>query len=72
MEKFTSIDQEIAAKTYCVTGASGYIGSWLVKTLLQKGCKVHATVRDLGQYILNVLFFAFSFHKNCSRYHANN
>ncbi|KAJ8763655.1 hypothetical protein K2173_003127 [Erythroxylum novogranatense] len=32
--------------TYCVTGANGYIGSWLVKLLLQKGHTVHATVRD--------------------------
>ncbi|KAK2984774.1 hypothetical protein RJ640_004599 [Escallonia rubra] len=32
--------------TYCVTGATGYIGSWLVKSLLQRGCRVHATVRD--------------------------
>ncbi|XP_044491870.1 putative anthocyanidin reductase [Mangifera indica] len=34
------------AKTYCVTGATGYIGSWLVESLLEKGCIVHATVRD--------------------------
>ncbi|KAL8479945.1 hypothetical protein ACS0TY_026766 [Phlomoides rotata] len=33
-------------KRYCVTGATGYIGSWLVKTLLQKGYTVHATFRD--------------------------
>ncbi|XP_027343301.1 dihydroflavonol 4-reductase-like [Abrus precatorius] len=32
--------------TYCVTGGTGYIGSWLVETLLQKGYTVHATVRD--------------------------
>ncbi|GFZ06561.1 NAD(P)-binding Rossmann-fold superfamily protein [Actinidia rufa] len=31
---------------YCVTGATGYIGSWLVKSLLQRGYTVHATVRD--------------------------
>ncbi|MBU0488987.1 MAG: aldehyde reductase [Bacteroidetes bacterium] len=30
----------------CVTGASGYIASWIVKYLLENGCKVHATVRD--------------------------
>ncbi|CAN6567255.1 unnamed protein product [Malus baccata var. baccata] len=30
----------------CVTGASGYIASWLVKHLLQKGYTVKATVRD--------------------------
>ncbi|KAM1049483.1 hypothetical protein ACFX2C_028584 [Malus domestica] len=30
----------------CVTGASGYIASWLVKLLLQRGYTVKATVRD--------------------------
>ncbi|XP_050387745.1 phenylacetaldehyde reductase-like [Argentina anserina] len=32
----------------CVTGASGYIASWLVKLLLQRGYIVKATVRDLN------------------------
>jgi len=32
--------------TVCVTGASGYIASHLVKVLLEKGYKVHGTVRD--------------------------
>lgn len=35
---------------YCVTGATGYIGSWLVKSLLSKGYTVHATARDLGMF----------------------
>ncbi|XP_057991735.1 phenylacetaldehyde reductase-like isoform X3 [Hevea brasiliensis] len=30
----------------CVTGGSGYIASWLVNFLLQKGYKVKVTVRD--------------------------
>lgn len=30
----------------CVTGAGGYIGSWLVKFLLENGYTVHATLRD--------------------------
>ncbi|KAL6327385.1 hypothetical protein AAG906_019075 [Vitis piasezkii] len=33
-------------KLVCVTGASGYIASWLVKLLLQRGYTVKATVRD--------------------------
>ncbi|KAM1064521.1 hypothetical protein EV1_028285 [Malus domestica] len=33
-------------KVVCVTAASGYIGSWLVKLLLQRSYTVIATVRD--------------------------
>jgi NADPH:quinone reductase-like Zn-dependent oxidoreductase len=33
-------------KVVCVTGASGYIASWIVKFLLQHGYTVRATVRD--------------------------
>nr|QCU55202.1 cinnamyl alcohol dehydrogenase [Camellia fraterna] len=33
-------------KTVCVTGASAYIASWLVKFLLQRGYTVKASVRD--------------------------
>ncbi|CAK7330921.1 unnamed protein product [Dovyalis caffra] len=33
-------------KVVCVTGGSGYIASWLVKFLLQRGYTVKATVRD--------------------------
>ncbi|XP_072996271.1 phenylacetaldehyde reductase-like [Typha latifolia] len=35
-----------AGKVVCVTGASGYIASWLVKLLLQRGYTVRASVRD--------------------------
>lgn len=38
----------------CVTGGSGYIGSWIVKRLLERGYTVHATVRNSG-HILNFL-----------------
>ncbi|KAK6150636.1 hypothetical protein DH2020_015568 [Rehmannia glutinosa] len=36
------------ATTVCVTGAAGFIGSWLVMRLLQRGYNVRATVRDPG------------------------
>ncbi|KAK6925599.1 NAD-dependent epimerase/dehydratase [Dillenia turbinata] len=36
----------VSTKTVCVTGASGYIASWIVKFLLQRGYTVKATVRD--------------------------
>ncbi|XWS46195.1 hypothetical protein CRYUN_Cryun14cG0043900 [Craigia yunnanensis] len=32
----------------CVTGAASFLGSWLVKKLLEKGYVVHATIRNLG------------------------
>lgn len=32
----------------CVTGAGGFIGSWVVKLLLSEGHTVHGTVRDPG------------------------
>ncbi|PWA37178.1 bifunctional polymyxin resistance protein, ArnA [Artemisia annua] len=35
-------------KVVCVTGASGFIASWLVKLLLARGYTVPATVRSLG------------------------
>jgi len=37
-----------SAETACVTGAGGYIASWLVKLLLSRGYTVHGTVRDLS------------------------
>jgi nucleoside-diphosphate-sugar epimerase len=38
----------MAGVSLCVTGASGYIASWLVKLLLSRGYTVHGTVRDLS------------------------
>ncbi|GAB2229254.1 hypothetical protein Droror1_Dr00023392 [Drosera rotundifolia] len=35
-------------KVVCVTGANGYIASWIVKLLLLRGYTVNATVRDLN------------------------
>ena len=40
------IDETIKNLPILVTGASGYIASWIVKYLLEEGCTVHATVRD--------------------------
>ncbi|KAH9320071.1 hypothetical protein KI387_021840 [Taxus chinensis] len=34
--------------TVCVTGAAGFIGSWLIMRLLERGYTVRATVRDPG------------------------
>ncbi|EEC84806.1 hypothetical protein OsI_31872 [Oryza sativa Indica Group] len=33
-------------RVVCVTGAGGFVGSWLVELLLSRGYAVHATVRD--------------------------
>jgi len=35
-------------ETVCVTGASGFIGSWIVRLLLERGYSVQGTVQDLG------------------------
>ncbi|XP_020265424.1 cinnamoyl-CoA reductase 2-like [Asparagus officinalis] len=41
------MEKESAEKRrVCVTGAGGFIASWLVKLLLSKGYMVHGTVRD--------------------------
>ncbi len=36
------------ARQFCVTGASGFIASWLVKSLLDHGYTVRGTVRNPG------------------------
>jgi anthocyanidin reductase len=38
--------KDCQAATVCVTGATGFVASWLVKRLIDKGYTVHATVRD--------------------------
>ncbi|XP_059664797.1 cinnamoyl-CoA reductase 1-like isoform X4 [Cornus florida] len=43
----------------CVTGAGGYIASWLVKLLLSKNYTVHGTVRDPNLLDYNSLSVAF-------------
>jgi nucleoside-diphosphate-sugar epimerase len=42
----TTIDP---AKPVLVTGASGYLGSWIVRLLLEAGHPVHGTVRNPGK-----------------------
>ncbi|XP_047320638.1 cinnamoyl-CoA reductase 1-like [Impatiens glandulifera] len=37
---------ESKGTTVCVTGAGGYVASWLIKLLLSNGYTVHGTVRD--------------------------
>ncbi len=44
MPPVTSADGPIA-----VTGASGYIGSWIVQDLVEQGYQVHACVRDTSK-----------------------
>ncbi|OEL20616.1 hypothetical protein BAE44_0018365, partial [Dichanthelium oligosanthes] len=34
----------------CVTGGSGFIGSWLVRLLLDRGYTVHGTVKNITLY----------------------
>ncbi|KAE8810379.1 Dihydroflavonol-4-reductase [Hordeum vulgare] len=41
-------------RTVCVTGAGGFIASWLVKLLLEKGYAVHGTVRNPDDMARNV------------------
>ncbi|KAK6240191.1 hypothetical protein QUC31_005660 [Theobroma cacao] len=69
-----------AEKVVCVTGASGYVASWLVKLLLQRGYTVKATVRDPSQlhssflplfFLLLYLFVSVHFYiKNAMSEHA--
>jgi len=46
MEEKNALGDVGDKKTVAVTGASGYIGSAIVKLLLEKGYKVHGTVRN--------------------------
>ena len=36
-------------KTVCVTGATGFIASWIVKMLLERGYTVRGTIRNPGE-----------------------
>ncbi|KAE9453562.1 hypothetical protein C3L33_14530, partial [Rhododendron williamsianum] len=41
----------VSGQTVCVTGAGGFIASWMVKLLLQKGYTVRGTVRNPGKIV---------------------
>ncbi|GJN39144.1 hypothetical protein PR202_gb28243 [Eleusine coracana subsp. coracana] len=53
MEEEEEEEEEQAAggdlPAVCVTGSTGYVGSWLVRTLLRRGYRVHTTARDTGK-----------------------
>jgi nucleoside-diphosphate-sugar epimerase len=42
----------VVGKTVCVTGASGFIASWLVKLLLERGYTVRGTIRNPGTHLV--------------------
>jgi len=44
------MDEIDKSKPVLVTGGSGYVASWIVKMLLEKGMNVHATVRDPSDF----------------------
>jgi hypothetical protein len=51
----------------CVTGASGFLASWLIKRLLLSGYQVIGTVRDLGLFssLLHIcITFFITYHFN--------
>ena len=52
--------QAMEKGTVCVTGGRGYLASWMIKTLLEDGYSVNATVRTDSGLILNYFHFHFS------------
>jgi nucleoside-diphosphate-sugar epimerase len=52
----------LSGQTICVTGAGGFIASWMVKLLLEKGYTVRGTLRNPGN-INSISLILFSFNK---------
>ena len=50
-----------AEKVVCMTGAAGYVASWVVKLLLRRGYTVKATVHDPSQCCLSLFCVSSSF-----------
>ncbi|GAB2293663.1 NADPH-cytochrome p450 reductase [Dionaea muscipula] len=46
LESLASVASSVPGETVCVTGAGGFIASWLVKLLLERGYNVIGTVRN--------------------------
>lgn len=47
----------MTSHTVCVTGAGGFIASWLVKLLLEEGYTVRGTVRNPGAHALSFYIY---------------
>jgi cinnamoyl-CoA reductase len=48
--------EEEEEQLVCVTGAGGFIGSWVVKELLLRGYRVRGTARDPGELVFFHLY----------------
>lgn len=46
----------VSGQTVCVTGAGGFLASWMVKLLLERGYTVKGTVRNPGKYLVILIF----------------
>lgn len=73
----SSSEPSARGQIVCVTGAGGFIASWLVKLLLEKGYTVRGTLRNPGMHViimLNLFLIVKKFVKckvlNCGHKHA--
>lgn len=49
-------------QTVCVTGAGGFIASWIVKLLLERGYTVKGTVRNPGLLVYIYMYIVVYLH----------